>query len=166
MRAVSGKTREEKTLSIPGALSNKYVQCLIVPLIFFIDQFSKRLASDFLSDGRSRALLPDVFHLTLVHNTGAAFGLMRGRGLLLVGVTVLALLLFSIYVLSRWDRISRFYRWGLLMVIGGASGNLYDRLAFRYVIDFLDFRVWPVFNLADSFVCIGVSMILLSLFKR
>ncbi len=139
---------------------------LAVSLLFLADQLSKRLILHYLSEESSVAVFPGVFHLTRVNNTGAAFGLFRGAGLFLIGVTAVSAALFSAYALQRWEHLRFWHRAGWTLVIGGALGNLYDRFTYRYVVDFLDFRVWPVFNLADAFVCTGVGLIFLSVFKK
>ena len=103
-------------------------------------------------------MLPGVFHVTLVHNTGAAFGILKNEPKFLIGISVAAVLAI-VFFLRR-----RSFSWAL--IIGGTFGNLYDRLQYGYVIDFLDFRVWPVFNLADASICIGVAWIVWSFFKN
>lgn len=134
--------------------------------LFFADQLSKRLVLHYLSEQSSVPVVPGVFHLTRVNNTGAAFGLFRGAGVFLIAVTAASAVLFSVYVLARWECLRSWQRAGWILVIGGALGNLYDRFTHRHVVDFLDFRVWPVFNLADAFVCTGVALIFLSAFKK
>ncbi len=139
---------------------------LAVSLLFLADQLSKRIILHTLPENSSVAVIPGVFHLTRVNNTGAAFGLFRGAGSFLIAVSAVSALLFSAYVISRWDSMRLVGRAGWTRVIGGALGNLYDRFFYRYVVDFLDLRVWPVFNLADTFVCAGVALIFMGLVKK
>lgn len=105
------------------------------------------------------------FHLTYLENTGAAFGLMHGDNAALIVVSVL-LLAGLAYMSWRWpsDHVSAHY--GIVLVGGGALGNLYDRVFYGYVVDFLDFRVWPVFNVADSCICVGAGLLAWSLHCR
>ena len=134
--------------------------------MFLADRVSKRLVLFYIPENSGVAVAPGVFHLTRVNNPGAAFGFFRGAGFFLTFVTAASIALLSGYLLIKWDRMARRQRWGWMLVIGGAFGNLYDRLFYGHVIDFLDFRVWPVFNLADSFVCVGVFLVFWSLLKK
>jgi signal peptidase II len=122
-----------------------------------LDQFSKYFILETFGLGQSLPILPPIFHLTLVHNTGIAFGLFQNSPFVLttlIAVCVLALLFFSykIFKKSSYEQIA----YGL--ILGGAIGNLIDRVRFGWVVDFLDFRIWPVFNLADSGITIGVIL--------
>ena len=98
-------------------------------------------------------LLP-FFSLTDVENTGAAFGMGFSRNRFFIGLSS-ALILVLLWLARAWRGKNLWIRAGLLLVLGGALGNLYDRLAYGFVVDFLDFRVWPVFNVADSCVSVG-----------
>ncbi len=117
-------------------------------------------------------MIPGIFHVTRVNNTGAAFGMMRGSVTLLAAISVLciAFLAWGVWrTLTRPREESAPGFAGLLassLVIGGAAGNLYDRLRFGYVVDYFDFRVWPVFNIADAAICTGVFLIGADLFRR
>lgn len=111
-------------------------------------------------------VLPGIFHLTLVRNTGVAFGLLPGWGLWVAVVTicVLAGLIFS--AARRGTLKQGLFSWGLGLVLGGAAGNLMDRIWAGAVIDFLDFRIWPVFNVADSCITIGAVFMGWVLWRR
>lgn len=102
--------------------------------------------------------------MTLVHNTGIAFGLFRDQGLLFIIVPIIAvviLLVYNIYYYRQTGSLSKLYILGFSLILGGAIGNLIDRLTLGYVIDFIDLRVWPVFNVADSAITIGTIIIIL-----
>ncbi len=107
------------------------------------------------------------FRITNVQNTGAAFGLFQDQSLLLTIVAiigVIAILLFVLLVYRRFSFLnSRLGKLALGLVLGGAIGNLVDRLRLGYVIDFIDIGIWPVFNIADSAVVIGVILFAYSL---
>ena len=120
--------------------------------VLIADRLTKLWAMARLAPRPGLPLLP-FFHLTYVENTGAAFGIGRSRNAFFIGLTV-ALLGGLMFLRRRWPR----HGWleaGCVLVVGGALGNLYDRLAYGFVVDFLDFRVWPVFNLADSCITMG-----------
>lgn len=121
--------------------------------IFIADRLTKLWALEWLAP-RSGLPLLAFFHLTYVENTGAAFGIGHSRNRFFVFLT-LALLGTLFFLRRRWPRHDRWLESGFLLVAGGALGNLYDRLAYGFVVDFLDFRVWPVFNVADSCVTVG-----------
>ena len=133
------------------------IRWAFIPLILVIDRASKIWALTRLEQSQSLPVWPGVFHLTLVKNTGSAFGLWKDFPFIPVAVTLLALCVIFIH-LVRARPSKNFTGWAL--VLGGALGNLYDRLVFGYVVDFLDFRVWPVFNIADACICAGIFLIL------
>ena len=134
-------------------------------LIFFLDQLSKFLILKTLSVGQSIPVLPPVFHLTLVHNRGIAFGLLRDWSSFLFWMNVIILaVLFVLMGLRLFKR--PILQIAIGMIAGGGLGNLTDRLRFGAIVDFLDFRVWPVFNLADSAICIGTFLLLLATFQK
>ena len=103
-------------------------------------------------------LLPGVLHLTYVQNTGAAFGLFRGCAGLFIALAVVIAGWVSVELSQRPH--PTLGRVGLSLILGGAVGNLIDRARLGSVIDFIDLRVWPVFNLADSAITIGVGLLL------
>ncbi len=134
-------------------------------LILFIDQITKALAKAFLVPGSSRPVLPPVFYLTLVENQGIAFGLFqRGEKLLLVIITISILALMVVGLRSK--SMTPKTQWAMSLILGGAVGNWIDRIRLGAVTDFLDFRVWPVFNIADTAISIGVGLFLLDLLRK
>ncbi len=158
-----GKTGKKETLN--RGLFRKYFFLGPVFFLYLIDQISKQLIVRILPEDQTLPVIQGFFYLTRVNNTGAAFGLFRGAGAYLVAAT-LASILVLLFCLVRYNHQMRtLQRWGWILVAGGALGNLHDRIYYQYVIDFFDFRVWPVFNLADSFVCVGVFLVALSAFK-
>jgi len=125
--------------------------------VFFlvgIDQFSKYAALRYLLPGESRPLLNPILQFTLVYNKAAAFGLFAGKTVFLILVSVAAIVAIIAIILKERPA-DKLLRTCLVLILSGAIGNLIDRLRFGYVIDFLDFRVWPVFNIADSAITIG-----------
>ena len=145
-----------------------FLALVTVSSVVAIDRFSKIFFSQILSVGESLPVIPRIFHITLVHNTGIAFGLFKNHGLVfvIIPIIVVGLLVFNIfYYKNNNQELSRLYIVAFSMILGGAMGNLIDRIAFGYVIDFLDFRVWPVFNAADSAITIGAFLIGLKCFQ-
>jgi len=130
-------------------------------LVFLVDQGSKYLVLRNLGWGEPWnpiTSLKRLVSLTLVTNTGAAFGLLPDHGTLFAVVAiivVIAILLYERHIPTdqAWLRIP------LGMQLGGAAGNLVDRLHYGHVIDFIDFKVWPIFNLADSAIVVGVCIL-------
>ena len=133
-----------------------------------VDQWLKWLVRTRMIPGDSLPLIPHVLHLTLVQNTGAAFGLLRGAGplLILISVAVVAVLAWSLRQTAGGGAlVQRLHRLSLWLVLSGAVGNLIDRLRFGYVIDFIDLRVWPVFNLADSAITVGMGLLIWTMLR-
>ena len=130
------------------------------------DQITKGLALSSLAGRPSVPVLPGLFHLTLLTNSGVAFGLFRGRGLWVTAVTLVVLAWLFASVLRRGEKTGRRLTFPLGLILGGAAGNLVDRVRFGGVVDFLDFRVWPVFNLADSCITVGTALIAWQLLRR
>ncbi|MFH7027795.1 MAG: signal peptidase II [Heteroscytonema crispum UTEX LB 1556] len=136
-------------------------------IAFLFDQLTKYWVVQTFSLGQTLPLLPEVFHFTYVTNTGAAFSLLSGkvewlRWLSLgVSLALIALALFG-PALEIWEQL------GYGLILGGAMGNGIDRFALGYVVDFLDFRLinFPVFNMADSFISIGIVCLLIASFQK
>jgi len=146
-------------------------------LIFFsvlvLDQISKFIFKSLLAGVDTIPVVAGFFHLTLVHNTGAAFGLFKGATAFFVVVTF-ACLCVVVLLMTRnafvkkilpLDENDIWIRLSLALVAAGACGNLLDRLRYSYVVDFLDFRIWPVFNVADSAITIGGIILFFKLLK-
>lgn len=135
-------------------------------LSFAIDQVTKFLVVQFFSLGQSIPLLPGVFHLTYVTNKGAAFSLFSDSGGWLKWISLgvsLALVVLALRVsLSRWEQA------GYGCILGGALGNGVDRFVKGEVVDLLDFRLihFPVFNLADVAINIGIGCLLIAAFRE
>lgn len=131
-----------------------------VAVLLFIDRLTKCLTLACLMD--TDIIVAPFLHLRYVQNTGAAFGIMQGGNLILILVT----LLIIAYLIKCWKEFCAYgplIKWGLVLILGGALGNLYDRIALGFVVDFVDLRVWPVFNAADSFITVGGVMLALAL---
>lgn len=130
---------------------------ILIPLIFALDRISKVLALEYLRQRFSVDILP-FFKLTYVENTGAAFGSFQNANAGLAVASVVILI-----ALCKWrDEVVHFgklARYALIFIAAGALGNLYDRIVLGYVVDYFDFIVWPVFNVADSFITVGATLL-------
>jgi signal peptidase II len=142
--------------------------------LFAMDRLSKSLVVSRLPLYDSVPVIPDFFHLTHVANTGALFGLMAGmdsplRGIVFITIPVLAIALILVFQF-RTEESELPVQVGLSLILGGAMGNLYDRVLYGHVVDFLDFSLaghhWPAFNLADSSICLGVFTLVLDLLRH
>lgn len=147
--------------SVGGRLASRLgaFQLALAVAVIILDRGTKVWAVDWLYP-RSPVPVTRFFTLTYVENTGAAFGMLQGANTFFIAVSVV-LLGGLAWLRRRLPRERLAAQFALALVAGGALGNLYDRLRFGYVIDFLDFRVWPVFNVADS--CISCGAVLLAL---
>lgn len=127
-------------------------------LVFVLDRLTKYFIIKSFAPGQSVKVVPDIFHITPVFNNGAAFGVLQNCSpfFIVFSFAAIALMLLIIFKTRRPDTL---FAVSLALILGGAAGNLTDRLKFGYVIDFLDFRIWPVFNIADSCISIGIALI-------
>lgn len=156
--AYNASQKRKRRSSILGVLS--------VALILLIDQVSKAVISSKLSPGESIPIIKDILHITFVKNTGAAFGLFKDSAFFFIAVSVIAVVIIGT-ILLKAVRNERFYdnflfNFGLILIMSGALGNLMDRVRLRYVVDFIDVRIWPVFNFADTSITIGTALLIIS----
>ncbi|MDP2044528.1 MAG: signal peptidase II [Candidatus Omnitrophota bacterium] len=130
---------------------------IIVTVVLFLDQFTKFLAVSFLQLNTPVGLIKNFLYLTLVHNRGAAFGIFKNQLPVFVLISIFAIALIFYHLKNKKNSILSDI--SLSLIAAGAIGNLIDRLRFGFVIDFLDLRVWPVFNLADSAITIAALLL-------
>ena len=142
--------------------------------VLALDQVTKEIVSARLTLYASVPVVPGFFHITLVTNRGALFGLLhdladpwRGALFTVVPAAAIVLVLVFQYRTTLHDPLTQS---GLALVLGGAAGNLADRVRLGYVVDFLDVFVgrhhWPAFNVADSSICCGVALLVVELYRR
>jgi signal peptidase II len=123
--------------------------------VVIVDQLTKALISGYMQVGESLPIIPGILHITHVQNAGAAFGMMQNRRpLFLIAAFVIISVIAIFYRRIKEEGILPVTAVGLLL--GGAIGNLIDRVMAGTVTDFIDFRIWPVFNIADCAIVIGV----------
>jgi signal peptidase II len=133
---------------------------LVVLCVVVVDQVSKAIVVDQIPRGDRRAVFPGV-ELVHVRNRGIAFGLLDGRSIALTALTIAALALLVGYFALHTDRALLWLATGLLL--GGALGNLLDRVRDDAVTDFIDLPLWPAFNVADMAITAGVLVLLAAL---
>jgi len=134
-------------------------------VVFILDQLVKVIILSFLSLGESLPVIPKILHLTLVRNTGIAFGFLKGNPLWLfifISLSILVLIILSL----KLYQASRTLQLAYGMILGGAASNYLDRIRFGSIVDYIDARVWPVFNLADMAISIGVGLFILTVWLR
>ena len=129
------------------------------------DQAVKLLVIRTLPPGASRPIIPGVLSLTYVQNTGIAFGLLGGLPLIVTAAAGLTVVFLLLYNGGRWQR-DPLSRAATGLLLGGAVGNLSDRLRLGFVVDYLDLHRWPVFNLADAAVVAGGTVLLMALLRQ
>lgn len=140
-------------------------------IVAVLDLYTKHLIQQAFAYGD---LLPitSFFDLVRYHNEGSAFGFLNDAGgwqkWFFAAISMLAVIVMT--YLIRKHRTEKLFCAGLALVLGGAIGNLYDRVTLGYVVDFLNFHYqnyyWPAFNVADSAICVGVALLLLDSFKK
>ena len=144
----------------------------IIVISFFcilLDQIFKVIITSFLDVNSSIDIINNFFNLTLVHNDGAAWSILSGNRLLLIFISLIALvLIYYIFIKNKNLRKIDIITYGML--IGGIIGNLFDRVFYGYVIDFLDFKIfnynYPVFNIADCFIVISAILLIVDVVKE
>ena len=137
----------------------------VLPLaVVILDQFSKYIVVENMALGESIPIIEEVFHLTYILNPGAAFGMFAHNRLFFIAIAVIVI---GIIIWARREILASPWevKAGCGLFLGGAIGNLIDRARQGLVIDFFDFRIWPVFNIADIAFCIGVGLIIWNLLK-
>ena len=143
----------------------------ISTIVVALDLYTKHLILDAFAYG-DKLTITSYFDLVRYHNEGAAFGFLNDAGgwqkWFFTAISVIAAIVIT--CLIKKHREQKFFCLGLALVLGGAIGNLYDRITLGYVVDFLNFHInnyyWPAFNLADSAICVGVAFLLWDSFKR
>lgn len=135
-----------------------FLKFFIVIFVIVLDQLTKGLCITHLKNTGTYTipLIKDVFHITYVENKGAAFSILQNQRWLFIIITIVISVFIFYYLLSMKNR-NDILTFSLCLILGGAIGNLIDRIRLGYVVDFLDFRLinFAVFNIADSAVVVG-----------
>ena len=138
-------------------MPGKKREVIIVLLVLALDQLTKLIVTANLTLQESIPLIKGVFSLTLIHNRGAAFGIFKNQLHIFIFISLIAVAL--IYSMLKNNKSGKLYSLSLSLILAGALGNLLDRVFLGYVIDFLDFHIWPVFNIADSAITCGTLIL-------
>jgi signal peptidase II len=147
---------------------------VISAVVVILDRITKRIVVHQLPNGQTHTVIPGIFRITDVHNTGAAFSMFAESTSpttirnILIAFSVFAVLIL-VAMLWRVGRTLTVSSVALALILGGAFGNLYDRVRYHYVVDFLEVHIhtyhWPDFNVADSCICIGACLLLIEIFR-
>jgi signal peptidase II len=152
----------------------RIVSLVVTAIVIALDRWSKLWIIHHIPIGHARVIIPHVFRLTHVLNTGAAFSLFEGSTSpatvrnLLIAFSVFAVIVV-LALLWKYARQFSLVSFSLALILGGAIGNLYDRVRFSHVVDFLEVHIvhyhWPDFNVADSAICIGAILLLIEMLR-
>jgi signal peptidase II len=156
-----------RTLLLPADMGKYRIFTLAVSISLLLDQLSKFYIDNTFELLQSKRVITNFFHITYIRNPGAAFGILSDNAIRLPFFITISLLA-SLGILWYIRRIPRGKHWQQLalgLILSGALGNLMDRIRLSEVIDFLDVHWynyhWPAFNIADSAICIGVTILLI-----
>ena len=138
---------------------------LAAALVLALDQYTKGTVVASFASGESRVAVPHLLYWTYVQNHAGAFGLFGTQPWLLVGMALAVLGAFW-FAFRDQAAQSPLVRVAFGAIVGGAVGNIVDRFHYGYVVDFIDLRWWPVFNVADSCISIGVALLLIASLQR
>lgn len=132
---------------------------LIALVVLALDQLVKYYIQTSMFLGMSIPVIDEVFHITYILNPGAAFGILQHQRVFFIFV---ALVLFAgiMYFYPKIQKENRLLVIATGLMAGGAAGNVVDRVKTGYVVDFIDFRIWPVFNIADVAIVVGVGLVI------
>jgi len=152
----------------------RHLYFLVSVGVLVLDRITKTLVENHLPLYQSETIIPGYFDLTHTRNTGVAFGFLANSQsawvpyflTLISAIALVIILFFSLrQSVGNWK-----LQWGLMLVLGGAAGNLYDRVQYGYVIDFIDVFYksyhWPTFNVADASISFGIGMLMLEILTQ
>lgn len=134
---------------------------LIAAAVIIFDRLVKKLVTSNMVPWETIPVIEDIFHFTYVQNRGAAFSMWQGQWLILIGLPLVAIAAGLVLIYLKRDKWDKAMLTAVAMICGGGLGNLIDRIALGYVVDIFDFRVFPVFNIADIFICVGCGLMVL-----
>ncbi len=128
---------------------------VIIAAVVALDQFTKYLVQINMNLNHTIPIIDGIFHFTYIHNYGAAFRILENHQTFLLSVTGIVIFGMFVYLIGRRKTGHPLFLASVGLIIGGGIGNFIDRALLGYVIDFFDFRIWPIFNIADIAVVCG-----------
>ncbi len=147
-------------------MKNKSISFILLTGFFLVllDQLIKYLVSKHMLVSQSIPIIKNFLHIAYIQNTGAGFGILKGWNTLLIFISLIIIGIILFY----FDRIikEKQIHIPIALILGGAFGNLIDRILLGHVIDFIDFRIWPAFNIADSCITIGALWLIVYFWKK
>ena len=130
-------------------------------LVALLDQISKIWVERSMDFMESIPVIPGIFHLTYIQNPNSAFGLLKFPNKVFIIIAIIVMVLIVFLLREKIRQKDRLVFLSLVFILGGSLGNMIDRLRTGAVIDFLDFRIWPIFNIADSAINIGLFLLVI-----
>jgi signal peptidase II len=147
-------------------MKKKYPKILATAfIIVLLDQLTKFFVRKNFQLNESIVIIKNIFHLTYVTNTGSAFGLFKGINIFFIFFSVIVIFLL-LYFIKKTNKKEKLMMFAFGLLLAGTVGNLIDRIIHGAVIDFIDFRVWPVFNIADIAITVSVFILIFLLWKN
>lgn len=146
-------------------LGGVIVTFILAIVIIILDQISKFAAIKYLKNQRPYIIIDDFFQFHYVENRGAAFGILQHKRIFFIVITLAIIIFLSFYLIKHYNELNKLSRIAFALLIGGAAGNLIDRIRFAYVVDFISFKLinrydFPVFNIADIAIVISTFLII------
>lgn len=137
---------------------------IIIIAAVLLDQIIKFAVRTNMDLYQTIPIIDGIFHITYIQNTGAAFSLFSGN----TGMLALITVIITVGILAYLFKLKNNGHWALMLslalIVAGGVGNIIDRISLQYVVDFLDLRIWPIFNLADIYVCVGCILLVIYVF--
>ena len=131
---------------------------MVIGCVIVFDQLIKYIVVNSMFLGQSIALVPNILHLTYILNAGAAFGILANQRLFFIAIAAI-LVGVVVFFYPKIIKLNCYFKLGIALLFGGAIGNMIDRIFIGKVVDYVDFRVWPIFNLADIAIVCGCILI-------
>ena len=136
---------------------------IVSAAIFILDYIVKNKIELLFDPAQSTPLIKNIIHITYVRNTGTAFGLFQGNNIILIFISSICIVFLIAYFYNHCKR-SVLLKVVIGCILGGAISNLFDRIRFGYVVDYIDLRIWPVFNISDMCISVGFLILFFLLF--
>ena len=141
---------------------------IIAFFFFIVDLISKQLIINLMKIGEQLKIINNFFYITSTRNNGAAWSILEDKRMLLLIITVFVLFILNKYL--NKEHLTKLENFTYGMIIGGIVGNLFDRIVYKSVVDFLDFKLfgydYPVFNLADTFIVVGIIILIIMSIRK